>query len=390
MVGNCKLRKRNEHSVTVLTLVGLVTAGCSYAQTRQPEEGVVLVAGAQYQADSNFSRTAEASDEQIARALVGLGFNKTISAQQLAFKISTSQYRYAERDYLNESAWDGSASWRSRFSHNLSSALTIERIETPVDQLEFTGLDLVAKEDANARLLFGESQRLGLVVGGHQLRQSHSNSDRQYLDFEDQDLFAEMRYRAPSTSQISLRYRTGERNYEFPALLAQDLNFDYHQWEIETGWKLTSRSELTGVAGYFEREGATNDDEGALAGLTWAWQTTAKLATEIAYSLNQPALGESTDSPLEINNSSITFRWNLSTKLRWSASGSYTEFEYDNPESESPRIERNIAVTPVALEWELSDSFRLRLVAQWVERRSPILARDYDGHLITGGLVLVF
>lgn len=390
MVGEYKLDKREKSKAPFLWLVSVVAAGSLHAQTRQPEEGFAIVAGAQYSADSNFSRTAEASDEQIARALVGLGFNRTVSAQQFAFKVSTSQYRYAERDYLDESAWDGSASWRSHFSHSLGSAFSIERTEAPVDQLEFTGLDLVAKEDANARLLFGESQRLGLVVGAHQLRQSHSNSDRQYLDFEDQDLFAELRYRAPGTSQLSLRYRTGERNYEFPALLAQDLNFDYHQWEIETGWKLTARSELTGVAGYFEREGATNDDEGALAGLTWTWQTTAKLATEIAYSLNQPALGESTDSPLEINNSSITFRWKLSTKLQWSASGSYTEFEYDNPGSESPRIERNIAVTPVALEWELSDSVRLRLVGQWVERRSPIVARDYEGHLITGGLALVF
>lgn len=390
MVGSCKVRKCSEYSVPILWLVSVVTAGSLHAQTRQPDEGFKLVAGAQYQADSNFSRTAEASDEQIGRALVGLGFNKTISAQQIAFKISTSQYRYAERDYLNENSWEGSASWRSQFRHSLSSAFNIERNETPVDQLEFTGLDMVAKEDANARLFLGDSHRLGFVVGAHQLRQSHSNSERQYLDFDDQDLFAEMRYRAPGSSQISLRYRSGERNYEFPALLTQDLNFDYRQWEIETGWKLTPRSELTGVAGYFEREGATNDDEGALASLTWVWQTSAKLATEIGYSLNQPALGESTDSPLEINNSSITFRWKFSTKLQWSASGSYTEFEYDNPESESPRIERNITVTPVALEWEVSESLRLRLVGQWVERRSPILIRDYEGHIITGGLALVF
>lgn len=355
-----------------------------------PEQGFRWTAGAQHQYDSNFSRTAEAADEQVSRAAVGFGYDKTLSAQQLGVRVTANHFSYAERDYLNENAWEGAASWRSRFGNSISSLLSYEREEDPVDQLEFTGRDLVARENANGSLTLGNNRRLGIILGAHQFTQSHSNEERRYLDFDDQDVFAELRLRGAAESWLSVRYRNGERSYASPELLPQNLDFDYQQWEIETHWALTRKTELTGVAGYFKREGATNNDEGALAGLTFAWQVTEKVTSELVYNFSQPAQGETSDSPTEISSSSIQLRWQWTPKIELSVSGGYTEFEYYNPAELFPRVERNISVTPLALEWVMSDALRFRLRGQWVERSSPILVRDYDGHLVTGGVALVF
>lgn len=363
---------------------------------QRSDEGFRFIGGAQYTSDSNFSRTNESileqelRDEQITRAALGIGFNKSISAQQIGLRFTANQYNYAERDHLNENSWEGSANWRSRFGHNASSLLRYVRTETPVDQLEFRGRDLIAREDADAQLSFGDSRRVGIIIGAHHFEQSHSNSERQFLDFRDQDAFAEIRYKGLASSWVSLRYRQGDRDYEWVELLPRNLNFDYKQWEIETSWTLTPKTELSGIAGYFEREGATNDGEGALAGLKLSWQTTPKLATEIAYSFNQPAEGESTDAPIEVSTSSLMFRWQWTQKIQLASGGSYSEFEYLYLNTAIPYWEKNVSVTPLSIEYTYSDAIRFRLHGQWVERSSPIVIRDYDGHIITGGLALVF
>lgn len=373
----------------LISLLLATAAAQAQTQNATAAEGFRFLAGAQFQDDSNFSRTAEAGDEQISRAGVGLGYTKSLSAQQLAVKVIASEYRYAQRDYLDENSWEGTASWRSQFAHSVGSLLDYERTETPVDQLEFTGRDHVARENASAQLTLGNNRRVGIVFGIHRAQQTHSNIERRYLDFADQDIFAELRYRGQGSSWMALRYRTGERNYDFlnPAL---PLNFDYRQWEIETHWQLTPKTLLQGVAGYFERSGENNDDEGALASLTWSWQMTHKLATDISYGVSQPALGETSDAPNEVKNTSVNLRWQWTEKLQLSAGASYTEFDYLGPQDLSTRIERNISVTPVAIEWQLSDSIRLRFHSQWMERKSPLQLRAYDGYLTTGGLALAF
>ncbi|PUA29224.1 MAG: hypothetical protein B0W54_01055 [Cellvibrio sp. 79] len=379
-----------------IPLVSFATAGSSVfpsfalAQAPQPDEGVRLLAGAQYQSDSNFSRTADAEEEQILRAALGIGYSKSISAQRIALRFSANQYRYEERDFLNENSWEGNASWRSQFSNSVSTLINYQREETPVDQLEFTGRDLVARENANAQLSLGGNRWLGIIVGAHQLQQRHSNEDRRYLNFKDQDVFAELRYRAATSSWASLRYREGERNYELFELLPKNLNFDYSQWEIETAWQLTPKTELSGLAGYFTREGESNNNEGALASMKLTWQASPKLATEITYSFSQPALGESTDAPNEIGSAVLMFRWQWSSKINVTAGGSYSKLEYPGADDLLPRIERNISVTPLAIEWLFSDSLRFRFSSQWMERHSPIFIRDYDGYILTGGLALAF
>src|SRR5690606_22659821 len=162
------------------------------------------------------------------------------------------------------------------------------------------------------------------------------------------------------------------------------------QWEIETSWALSPETELSGIAGYFEREGATNADEGALAGLTFSWPATPIVATEVSCTSRPPALGETSASPAGVSVARLMVRWQWTTKTLVSAGGSYSEYEYVNEREYSPYGERNLSLTPLAVEWVFSEALRFRLSSQWYERHSPDVIRDFDGHVITGGLGLVF
>lgn len=370
---------------------GLVMS--SNAQTVDPDV-LAISAGVQHTYDSNFLRSPAEVEEQITRAGAGIRFNKQISAQKIALSINGSRYSYAEQDDLNGTAIEGKASWKSQFTSNFSTQLDFQREEAPVDKLEFIGKDLVAREVANARISLGDSKRFGLILGVHQLDNTHSNEERASLDFQDQDFFSEVRYRFAS-SWVGLRYREGDRSYEMPSPILGDLDFDYRQVELETEWTLTPKTKLAGLIGYFDRaakfEGANgNDGEGSLASLNFEWAITEKLISELTYTLNQPAIGETSDAPSEVNNTSLLFQWRFSPKVQIGFGGSYAELDYDESAVVIERVERNITVTPLLISWSYSEALLLRLSSQWVDRQSPIYERDYEGYSATLGLAFHF
>lgn len=370
---------------------GLVMS--SNAQTVDPDV-LAISAGVQHTYDSNFLRSPAEVEEQITRAGAGIRFNKQISAQKIALSINGSRYSYAEQDDLNGTAIEGKASWKSQFTSNFSTQLDFQREEAPVDKLEFIGKDLVAREVANARISLGDSKRFGLILGVHQLDNTHSNEERASLDFQDQDFFSEVRYRFAS-SWVGLRYREGDRSYEMPSPILGDLDFDYRQVELETEWTLTPKTKLAGLIGYFDRaakfESANgNDGEGSLASLNFEWAITEKLISELTYTLNQPAIGETSDAPSEVNNTSLLFQWRFSPKVQIGFGGSYAELDYDESAVVIERVERNITVTPLLISWSYSEALLLRLSSQWVDRQSPIYERDYEGYSATLGLAFHF
>lgn len=365
----------------------------SWAQTVS-QDALGFSAGVQHTYDSNFLRSPEEAEEQITRAGAGIRFNKQISAQKIALSVNASQYRYNERDELDGSAIEGKASWRSQFTSNFSTQLDFLREETPVDKLEFVGKDLVAREDANARLSLGDSKRFGLILGVHQMDISHSNDERASMDFQDQDFFSEVRYRFAS-SWVGLRYREGDRSYETPSLILGDLDFDYRQVELETEWTLTPKTKLTGLVGYFDRAAKSeaangNDGEGSLASLNLEWAITEKLISELTYRFNQPAIGETSDAPSEVSDTALTFQWQFSPKVKIGFGGSYAELDYEESAVVTERVERNITITPLLVSWSYSEAILVRLSSQWVDRQSKIYQRDYDGYSATLGLAVQF
>lgn len=380
--------------VRYLTAILVSSSSLSISAAAQSvnQDALIFSAAIQHTYDSNFLRSPEEAEEQITRAGAGVRFNKQISAQKVSLSFNGSQYRYNERDELDGSALEGRASWRSQFSSNFSSQLDFQRDEAPVDKLEFVGKDLVAREDANIRLSLGDSRRFGLILGAHQMDNTHSDEERASLDFQDQDLFSEIRYRSAS-SWIGFRYRAGDRRYETPIPILGDLDFEYRQVELETEWTLTPKTKLTGLIGYFDRtakfESANgNDGEGSLASINLEWAMTEKLIGELTYRFNQPAIGETSDAPSEVSDTALIFQWRFSPKVQIGFGGGYSELDYEDSAVVTERTERNLTVTPLLISWSYSEALMLRLTSQWMDRRSPIYQRDYQGY--SAALALAF
>lgn len=366
---------------------------CSSAQL--VDQGpLAFSAGVQHTYDSNFLRSPDEIEEQITRAGAGVRYNKQISAQKIGLSISGSHYYYAERDELDGTAIEGKVSWRSQFTSNFSSQLDFQREEAPVDKLEFIGKDLVARDNTNVRLSLGDSKRFGLILGAHQLDNTHSNDERASLDFQEKDFFSEIRYRFAS-SWMGLRYREGDRRYETSSPILGNLDFDYRQVELETEWTLTPKTRLTGLVGYFDRAAKSenangNDGEGTLASLKLEWAITEKLVSELTYRFNQPAIGETSDAPSEVSDTALLFQWQFSPKVKIGFGGSYAELNYEESAVVTERIERNITVTPILVSWSYSEAILLRLSSQWMDRHSPIYERDYEGYSATLALGVQF
>jgi hypothetical protein len=376
-----------------------VFAQSAFSQSAE-QDALTFSAGLQQLHDSNFFRSSTIVDEQITRAGAGFRFGKQFSSQRVTLSASGTQYRYAEQDVLNATAFEGQASWNSQFTASISSQVDWLREETPVDKLEFIGKDLVAREDANARLSFGDGKRVGLMLGYHQLDVTHSNADRRELNYQDGDLFSEIRYRLNSDSWLGLRYREGDRRYEFLTSSQDDLDFKYRQWELETVWGLTQKTTLTGLVGVFDRSAKSgavteNDGEGSLASLHLEWAVTEKLTTNVTYRFNQPAIGETSDAPSEISDGSVLLQWQFTPKVSLGFGASYVESDYavlNNTENAvvPARTERNISITPLQVSWFYSAVTSVRLTGQWIDRRSPVSERDYHGYSASLALAFTF
>jgi hypothetical protein len=369
---------------------GLVCSSLAYADD---QDALAFSASAQHLFDSNFLRSPDEIEEQITRFGAGIRFNKRISAQLISLAVSGNQYRYAEQTQLDASALEGEASWQSRFTSNVSSRLEFKREETPVDKLEFIGKDLVAKETTNAQLSLGDSKRVGVIVGFHQMDITHSNQERSNLDLEDRDYFSELRYRFASTSWIGLRYREGERRYVITNLALGGLDFDYRQLELETAWVMSPKTKLTGQVGYFDRKAVSgedniNDGDGNLASLTLDWAITEKLNSQLTYRFSQPAIGETSDAPSEVSDSQLIFQWLIKPKVKIGFGGSYAELLYEDSAVIVGRTERNITFSPLLIDWAYSDAMSVRFNSQWMDRRSPLFERDYQGY--SAGVALAF
>lgn len=377
-------------SFVCILIVSVSGVESSLAQTAD-QDALVFSVGFQHLYDSNFFRSPAEIEEEVTRARAGIRFSKQFSAQRLTLSASGSQYRYAEQDTLNASALEGQLMWHSQLTTNVSTQLDWKREEAPVDKLEFIGKDLIAREDANAHLSFGDSKRVGFTLGYHQLNTLHSNLERRELNFQDQDFFSEVRYKLASGSWFGLRYREGNRQYEMST--QSNLDFDYRQWELETAWMFTSKTKLTGLVGYFDRAAESdvlidNNGDGMLSSVKMEWAISEKLMTEISYRFNQPAIGETSDAPAEVSDTSVLLQWQFSPKVQLGFGASYAELDYAERVAMTARTERNLTITPLQISWFYSDAVNLRLTSQWMDRSSPILERDYQGY--SAALALAF
>ncbi len=359
--------------------------------TAAAQDRFTLGIGVQEHWDSNFARNPDVDSERYTVAAISFAANQSFSKQQLALSVRGNQYAYDQRDDLDADFYEGAASWRSDWNTRLKTALTWNRDAYPVDQLEFTGNDVVARDDAKAKVTLGTSKHFSIGGGVSQALQTHSNSLRQSLEFDEDEAFVEASYHTSNDSSLTLRLRDGERVYPYPdpnEPLSRD--FDFQQREFEIMWTPTAKTRLTGTLGRFEREGEINAGVGTQSLLDASWAITEKVELSLGYSHSEPAVGETSDSPSDVRGGYLKMAWEPGSKWLVSMEGRYTEQEYVERGLEPARDETITSISPLSLTYHFSESLAIRIDSQWVDRKSPLPYRDYDYALASLGVGLKF
>lgn len=347
--------------------------------TATAEDRFTLGFGAQEQWDSNFARSPDVDSERYTVASVSLAANQRFSKQYLAFSASGSQYTYDQRDDLDSDFYEGSAGWRGDWTNRIKTDLSWKRDASPVDQLEYTGNDVVARDDTKAQLTLGTSKHISIITGASQALQTHSNSVRRYLEFDEKEAFIELSYRTNNDSSLGIRVRDGDRVYPYPDPNEPlSLDFDYQQREVEGVWVLTAKTRISATVGRFEREGDVNAGVGTQSLVDANWAVSEKVELTLGYSHSEPAVGETSDSPSDIRAGFLRMTWEPSSKWQLRVEGSYGENEYIQRGEDPARDETIASFTPLSLTYRFSESMAIRLNSQWVDRESPVAYRDYD------------
>jgi hypothetical protein len=359
--------------------------------TTAAQDRFTLGLGVQEYWDSNFARNPDVDSEHYTVAVASLAANHRFSKQQLALNLSGYQYTYDQRDDLDTDFYKGDASWRSDWSTRIKTALTWNHNAYQVDQLEFTGNDVVARDDAKAQLTLGTSKHISITAGVSQALQNHSNSLRQSLEFDEEEAFIGASYHTSNDSSLTVRVRDGERIYPYPDPNEPlSLDFDYQQRELEGVWVPTTKTRVTATVGRFEREGEVNAGVGTQSLLDASWEISEKVELSLGYSHSEPAVGETSDSPSDIRGGYLIMVWEPGSKWLISMEGRYTEQEYIQRGLEPARDETIISISPLALTYRFSESLAVRIDSRWVDRQSPLLYRDYDYAIANTGLSFRF
>ena len=364
--------------------------GCSLAQA-QEQDRLALTLGSMEQWDNNFARSADANSEHYTHSTASLSVNQRLSKQNFSLGLTGHDYRYAERDDLDDSFYEGHANWRSSWNTRFKTSLSWKRDAYAVDRLEFADKDVVSHDDFSGQVTIGGGGNLSFTLGARQIAQTHSNEERENLDYDEEEGFVSANYTTANKSFLSLRYREGEREY---VNLVPDesfrLDFEYRHLELEGLWSLTRKTQLGFTVGRFDRDGEVNAGTGTQALIDFDWAMTEKLKLSLQYSHSEPAVGETSDSPTDIRGSKVTLGWEPSDKWTVSMSAGYSRLAYLQQEEIPARDETVTSFSPFAITYRFSEMLRIRLNSQWVDRESPLLYRDYDYAVGTVGFNLYF
>lgn len=359
--------------------------------TAAAQDRFTLGVGVQELWDSNFARSSDVDSEHYTQSQVSVAANQSFSKQALSLSLSGNRYDYDQREDLDVDFYEGQASWRSDWSTRVKTALSWKRDAYPVDQLEFSGKDVTASDISKAQLNVGVGKRISFGAGVSQLLQSHSNSLRQNLEFDEDEVFVEATYQTSNESSLSARLRDGKRVYPFSDPNEPlSLDFDYQQRELEGVWVPSAKTRVSATFGQFERKGEVNEGVGTKAMLDASWELSEKMELSLGYSHSEPAVGETADSPSDIRAGELKMLWEPSAKWMVSMAARYAEQAYSQRAEAPARDETITTISPLSLTYYFSESLTMRIESQWVDRQSPLFYRDYDYALASLGMGLKF
>ncbi len=357
--------------------------------TAVAQDRFTLGIGVQEYWDSNFARSADVDSEHYTHAELSLAASQRFSKQDLALNVRGNRYIYDQRDDLDADFYEGQASWRSDWNTRFKTAVTWVRDAYPVDRLEFSGKDVVARDLSKAQFTLSASKQISVGAGVSQTLQTHSNALRENLEFDEDEAFAEVSYKTVNESSLTARLRDGERIHPYPNPDEPlSLDFEYQQRELEVMWALTPKTRLSATFGEFDRKGEINAGVGTQSLLDATWTISEKFSLSAGYNQSKPAVGETSDSPSDVRGGHIKLVWEPGAKWLINMEARHTLLDYDESQLEPARAEKLIAFTPLSLTYRYSESLAIRLNSQWVDRESPLLYRDYDYALASLGLAL--
>ena len=360
----------------------VLAASVSAASSAMAASDDVLTFGGSVQQywDSNFSQSpAEDSEHYLVESAL-VSIKKELSRQNLSARWIGKNYDYDVRSDLDATTNEGDVAWVGHFGSRLQTHLEWSRDARPVEQLEFTGKDIVNRDMLAGDVSYGTGNHLTFKLGGVQAKQNHSNDERAELEFEDESGFVELGYKTGLKSTILLRYMYGEVVYPNGGedVTPNELDYDYYQTELEGNWVASEKTNVSMVLGYFSRKGEINDGTGFVSRIALNWAMSPKVQLEGGYQYREPAVGETSDSPAQTQLVFLHADWQWTSKITYGARASYSKLNYENFSPGPERDEDISSVTPLYLSYAFSEAFSIRMNASWEDRQSPLDYRDYE------------
>ncbi|GGY74426.1 hypothetical protein GCM10011613_19800 [Cellvibrio zantedeschiae] len=347
--------------------------------------------------DSNFSRTPLNDSERTVLSSAGISFDDTFGRQRLIAKWQARHYEYDKHPDFDATTDTGQLSWKGLFGEQFNTDVDFSRNSYQVDRLEFFGKDIVTRDDLVAKIGYGNDRRLSFHVGGRKSTQEHSNYQRNSLDFEEEEGFADVGYQTSNKSNVFLRYKSGNRAYTNPLIdpltgspVNVDLDFDYQQLELDSQWVLSPKTTFSALVARYKRDGSINDATGSVASLGVEWQATEKINLKGGYTLNEPAIGETSDSPSRVKTVFVSALWQYSSKWSIGSSAAYSVIDYGNLSPDLIRKEKLHNFMPLTIVFDSGHHWKVRLDSGWRKNDSRIAVRNYLSRQVSAGLFFYY
>lgn len=346
--------------------------------------------------DSNYDRLPGNDDpEQITTGSVGVRLNQTLSRQDFTARAAVTRLQFNERDELDTSLWSGGLGWQGSIGSRLRPSLSWSQTERLVDRTEFEGRDVITEDALRGGVVWILGPHWNIPFRARRIEQEHSNDSQIALDYEDQQASIGAFYTSDRNSTAGINLIAGEREYPNqddtrPEDLPErgDLDYDYVTVELESTWVVSPKTQLEGRLGFFDRQGEANDGSGGYALIEGRWKPTYKTRVITGIQYTEPPIGETSNSPSEVQRVYLDVEWQATPKIEVSAGYAWASNDFDANSRREARSEEVQVVNPLIARYQMNTALAFYLRSTWVTRSSPLDEREFDATIVKVGVDL--
>jgi exopolysaccharide biosynthesis operon protein EpsL len=366
-----------------------------------PDQPLMFRVGGSYGHDSNFFRSPNAREEQIATAYVGLSLDKAYAQQRFRLNATETAYRYANFGHLDFNALNYNGAWNWQLGPRIGGALTAARAQSLVDYSEFrnpgqrnvrTTDNYSAGADA---WVFGGWHVTGALT---QVRNRYSVPFPQEGSYRASGAEAGLKWVAPSTNWVAFNLRSLEGRYLDrpldPVALLDD-GFRRREAEALVAWRMTPKSSLDGRLAHVDYRSnnfAERDFSGIAARLVYLWAALSKLSFSLQFAREVEPWADISASQRIDHRLTAAAIWQPGARstLRVEARSGESEFRAPLPGfAGTPRRDTEANVQLQA-EWRALRNLTLNAGAQRYRQSSNDPAGNFRGSQLTAGAALLF